>query len=73
MTIIFMGGGKWERRIVQTLQEAGTPLALKSLTIRAGKFYDSYASCSLRASVVSLTRRGILVRVRRGIYDLAAR
>jgi hypothetical protein len=69
MDIMLAISGKWQRRIILTLTEAGEPLSLRQLWIRCGVLGDKYGS-SVRRSVAYLVKVGLVCRVARGRYAL---
>ena len=67
-----IGGGKWQRRLYRTLAEAGMPLTLRQLHIRIGMPRDEDPhDTRLLQSLTSLTRRGLVQRVKPGLYGIS--
>lgn len=62
-------GGKYQRRILQTLREAHGPLTTRQLRIRCG-LYTNVHTNSMPMACTALERRGLLTRLRHGVYML---
>ena len=63
-------GGKWQRRLLQTLHEAGGPLTYRQLRIRCGMPGPSSGKSSNRVRMACrlLVRRELITRVWPGVY-----
>ncbi len=59
-------GGKWQRRILHTLDEARAPLTYRQLKIRCGML--AVGTLDMRNACTRLARRGLIVRVWPGVY-----
>lgn len=62
-------GGKYQRRILQTLYEAHGPLTTRQLRIRCG-LYHGVNPGSMRMACMALVRRQVLIRLWPGVYIL---
>lgn len=62
-------GGKYQRRVLQTLHEANGPLTTRQLRIRCGLYTDVKAS-SMRMACMLLVRRQLITRLWPGVYIL---
>ena len=67
-----LGGGKWQRRIIKTLQEAHSPLRIRQLRIRCGilQHMDPTGS-GLRNALRTLVIGGFIRRIALGIFTLS--
>ncbi len=68
MTFVIVSG-KWQKRIVITLQEAGGGCTVRQLRIRCGMLQDKYGTL-MRMCLARLTEKHIIQRTGRGIYTL---
>lgn len=62
--------GKWQRRIVQTLIDAGGACTTRQLRIRCGMLQDKYGTL-MRSSLAGLLAKGVLISVGRGLWTIA--
>ena len=61
--------GKWQRRLVITLSEAGGACTVRQLRIRCGMHQDKYGTL-MRMCIYRLVEKGMVSRVRYGLYKL---
>lgn len=70
--VTYIVRGRWQKRVLQTLLDAGGPLAFRQLRIRCGVVRpDSIQRVSFNLTCVRLVRLGYIRRVKRGVYTLA--
>ena len=64
--------GIWQRRILQTLEEATVPLTYRQLRIRCGMWTPSTGrgAANVRMACGELVRRHLIVRVWPGLFIL---
>ena len=73
--IVFYVSGKWQKRVIQTLHEAGGSCTLREIRIRCGMPpapHDPSGS-KMRNVLALLVKRGICSRPSWGVYRLTER
>lgn len=68
---MILGGGKWQRRIIETLREAGRPLTTRQLRIRCGMMpsMDTTGS-AMRNALCTIVDARYIARIRNGLFTI---
>ena len=69
--IVRKGKGKWQRRLLTTLAEAGMSLCTTSLHIRCG-VTSAISRCAATNAMKSLAQAGCVRNERRGVWQITA-